>query len=346
MGGLTNFPNGLSSFGIPMTGGVPFGKNSKCWFVSPANGNDGNPGTSPQQPFATLYQAHNKAVSGRGDTIFLISDGSTSGTARLSTALAQTIDSSATTGVLTWSKNNTHLIGITAPTMVGQRARIAPPSGTYTQATFGSGNFLVISGSGCMFANFSIFHGFSTGGTNQIAVTVTGSRNYFENVDFGGMGDDASAQNTGSRSLKIGSSGSGENTFVRCKIGLDTVTRTVANASIELAGGTPRNTFIDCVLPFQTSNAGVLGILGTGASCIDRWNRFVNCSFINNIKSTSTQMSVLASLTNASPGGLLSFEGCRMIGVTEWGDTNGLANSYVDMAAPSASAGGIGVNPS
>ena len=51
-------------------------------------------------------------------------------------------------GVLNWNKNALHLIGIGAPTQVAQRARIAPPSGTYTQATFGSGNFVVVTGAG------------------------------------------------------------------------------------------------------------------------------------------------------------------------------------------------------
>jgi len=343
---ITNYQNGLSSWGIPLTGGVPFGKNSQPWFVDPANGNDGSDGKSPETPFATLYKAHSSAVSGRNDVVFLLSNGAATGSARLSTALAATIDSTATTGTLTWSKNAVHLIGVCAPTMVAQRARIAPPSGTYTQATFGSGNFIVISGSGCIWSNISIFNGFSTGGTNQIAMTVTGSRNYFDNVNVFGMADAASAADAGSRSLKIGSGGSGENTFVNCVIGGDTVTRSAANASLELAGATPRNVFKGCIFPFMTSAATPLGILGTGNGCVDRYNLFKDCSFTNAIKSTSTVMTVLASFTTASPGGLLQFKDCDLLGITDFGDTNGLANSYVSMAASSASAGGIAVNPS
>lgn len=341
---LSNFPNGVSSFGVPVLPGSP-AFTGNVYFVNPASGSDGNSGGSPDQAFATLYRAHSACRSGNNDVVYLIGDGSTTGTARLSTALAQTIDSSATTGTLTWSKNATHLIGITAPTDVAQRARIAPPSGTYTQATFGSGNFVVVSATGCYFANISLFNGFSTGGTNQICWTDSGGRNAYENVHFGGMGDAASAQNTGSRSLKI-SGTTGENLFVRCTVGLDTVTRTVANASLEFAGGTPRNRFINCVFPFQTSAATPLGILGTGAACMDRWQLFEGCTFINNIKSTSTQMDVLASLTNASPGGLIIHKSSTLVGITEFGDTNGLANSYVDGGPPAAATTGIAVNPS
>jgi len=343
---LTNFPNGLSSFGIPVLGGAPIPFTGTYYFVDPVNGSDGNSGRSAGKAFATLYKAHAVMTSGKNDVCYLIGNGAASGTARLSTANAQTVDSAATAGTLNWTKSACHLIGIAAPTRVAQRARIAPPSGTYTQSTFGSGNFVVVTGSGCMFANISLFNGFSTGGSNQICWTDNGSRNYYWNMNFGGIADAASAADTGARSLKIGSSGSGENTFVDCTIGLDTVTRSVANASLELAGATPRNSFINCVFPFMTSNAGVLGILGTGNSCVDRWNSFTGCLFMNAIKSTSTQMTVLASLTTASPGGLLYFKGCAMVGATKFGDTNALANSYIDMAAVSASAGGLGVNPS
>src|SRR5262249_48954520 len=151
-----------------------------------------------------------------------------------------------------------------SPSMFAQRARIAPPTGTYTQATFNSGNFIVVTGSGCTFSNISVFNGFSTGGTNQIAWTDNGSRNSYYKCNIDGMADAASAADAGSRSLKIGSAGSGENYFSHCVIGGDTVARSAANASLELAGGTPRNVFEDCIFPFQTSAASPLGILGTG----------------------------------------------------------------------------------
>ncbi len=128
-------------------------------------------------------------------------------------------------------------------------------------------------------------------------------------------------------------------------IGGDTVARGAANASLELAGGTPRNRFIGCVFPFQTSAATPLGILGTGNACVDRFNEFVDCSFINNIKSTSTVMTVLTSFTTASPGGLLFHKNSSLVGITDFGDTNGLANTYVDGGTVTAATSGIAVNP-
>ena len=72
---LTNFPNGISSFGIPVYGSggypgiaVPTGN---VWFVNSVNGANGNAGTSAQYPFATLAYAITQATASNGDIIYL-----------------------------------------------------------------------------------------------------------------------------------------------------------------------------------------------------------------------------------------------------------------------------------
>ena len=348
MGSLTLFPNGVSSFGVPVLGGImgiPYTGN--YWFVDPVNGLDGNQGSSPGQALQSLYRAVALAADGNNDVVVLIGNGQSSGTARLSLAAAQAVTPAATTGVLNWNKNALHLIGVGAPSRVSQRARIAPPTGVYTAATFGSGNFVVVTGSGCMFSNVSLFHGFSTGGVSQICWTDNGQRNAYWNMDFGGMGDAASAGDAGSRSVKIGLAGTGENSFYSCNFGLDTVTRgAFANATLELAGGTPRNMFQNCSFLMDTTASNPLHILGTGASCIDREQIFQDCSFLNSIKSGATTITEVGSLTSASPGGYILLKSCTSVGATKWGDTNFLANSYVDGGAPTAASTGLGVNPS
>lgn len=341
---LTNFPNGASSFGVPMIGGIGGLPLTGTWyFVDPANGSDGFDGLTPQSAFKTLYMAHSRMTAGKNDVCYLIGDGSTTGTARLSLANAQSVDSSVTAGTLVWSKNACHLIGETAPTRVAQRARIAPPSGTYTVTTFGSANFVTVSASGCIFMNFSLFNGFSTGGASQICWTDSGARNYYNNVDFGGMGDSGSAADAGSRSLKI--SGGGEHTFVNCTIGLDTVTRAAGNASLEFSGGTARNTFESCIFPVQTSDATAVCIKTAAAAAMDRWALFSDCAFINNVKSTSTAMNGLTTLA-ASTGGLLLFKRSVIVGITEFGtDATSRGQCYIDMPTPTAADGGIAVNP-
>ena len=147
---MTTFADGLYQYGGMPVGpaGVPVPFTGNWWFVDPVNGADGNPGNSPQRALATLYRAIALAESGNNDVVVLIGNGASSGSARLSKALAQSVDSTATTGTLNWNKNAVHLIGVAAPTRIGERARIAPPTGTYTQSTFGSGSFVVVSGHG------------------------------------------------------------------------------------------------------------------------------------------------------------------------------------------------------
>lgn len=341
---LTNFPNGITSFGVPVLGtigGLPFTGN--YYFVDPLNGADGNEG-SVELPLKTLYGALAKCTAGNNDVVVLIGDGTAAGSARLSVALAQEITSSATTGTLNWNKDATHLIGVCAPTAVAQRARIAPPSGTYTAATFNSDAFINVTANGCYFANISVFCGFSTGSASMIAWTDSGSRNCYSNVNIYGMADAASAAGAAARTLKL--NGGGEHTFINCTLGGDTVARSAANATVEFAGGTARNSFFDCIFPFQASAATPLGVVVSAASGIDRWALFKGCTFINNVASTSTTLNAFATLA-ASAGGMLMIQNSASVGITEFGsNANSLAQIYVDMSAPSASAGGISVNPS
>lgn len=296
------------------------------YYVDPANGYDGTTGLAPGLALKTLGAAYGKLEDGRNDCVALIGNGATSATARIDAAF-------------TWSKSASHFIGLSSGVNLSNRSRLAPSSGTTAFA-----NFFTVSGAGCLFQNLQWFDGFSTGTTSQIAMTVTGGRNFFTNCHIAGMGDNESAQSAGSRSLKI--SGTGENQFQNCTIGVDTITRTQANASVEFAGATPRNQFTTCVFPFMTSAAGVLGVLGTGAGCIDRFQIFDNCIFTNAIKSSSTTMTVLGSLTNAAPGGLLIYKQCILLGIGEYGDTIALANSYIDGFTGAAATSGIAVNPS
>ena len=343
--GITHL-SGLEVAGVPTMGmsGLPL-TIGRVFFVDYVNGSDGNSG-SADNPLKTLYGAQFKMTAGNNDVAVIVGDGSTAATQRLSLANAQVLTPAATAGTLVWAKAACHIVGMTAPTRVAARARIAPPSGTYTQATFGSGNFISVTASGCMFMNFSVFCGFSTGGLNQIAWTDSGGRNYYENVNIGGIGDAAAGADTGARNLLITGT-TGENTFVNCTIGLDTVDRSVANASLEFAGGTPRNIFENCLFPMRATNAGVLSILGTGAACMDRYQLFNRCRFVNAMGSGATAQTVITSMTNAAPGGLMLMDNCTLVGNTNtnWGDANALAIMYVNGGSPTAGTNGIAINP-
>ncbi len=71
----TNFPNGVSSFGVPVMGGnnIPT-TTGNYWFVSSASGvgSDANDGKSTLTPFATLAAAISAATASNGDVIVLM----------------------------------------------------------------------------------------------------------------------------------------------------------------------------------------------------------------------------------------------------------------------------------
>ena len=333
--GITHL-SGLEVAGVPTMGlgGLPpFTGN--WFFVDPAHGSDGNTGAA-DSPFATLYQAYAQCRDGYNDVVVLVGNGQASGSARLSVALAASVTPSATVGTLTWAKNACHLIGMTAPTF-NARARIAPPTGTYTAATFGnSGNMVNVTATGCYFMNFSIYGGFSTGATGEITWIDAGGRNSYWGVSFLGLNDAASAADTASASLKI-SGTTGENTFWYCTVGDDTTTRSVANASLIVSGGSPRNKFIGCDFPMYTSSSGALCV-SVGASGIDRWLTFDGCRFLNAIGSGSTTATNVGSI-NAASGGMPIFADCSALGFSHFAPTY----SYVTGAVPTGATTGLAV---
>lgn len=295
-------------------------------YLDAANGNDSNTGYSPAQAKSTLAGAYALATSGKNDVIVIVGDGGTSASVRISSAF-------------TFSKDAVHVIGVAAPTPFSPRARIAT-TGSDTAFT----PFVTISGNGCIFQNVQFWHGFDTGTTACITAVITGNRNYFKNCHFAGMADDESAQSATSRVLKIG--GGGENFFERCVVGVDTATRTVANASVEFVSGSPRNIFKDCIFPFQTSADTPLGFITAGAAAMDRYQYFINCHFINGVDSSSTAMAGLSTLAAASGGGLY-FHYSTLLGITEYGsDAASLGQILTDGGNRAAATTGIAIQPS
>jgi hypothetical protein len=67
--GLSHFPKGVSSFGIPVIGsGIPPTTGS-YFFVHSGTGNAGNVGKDPSSPLAKIDQAINKCTANKGDVI-------------------------------------------------------------------------------------------------------------------------------------------------------------------------------------------------------------------------------------------------------------------------------------
>lgn len=70
---LTNYPQGVSSFGIPLIGAGPVLTTGSVFFVnnSVVGASDGNLGTDPKKPLATIDYAIGKCTNGANDIIFV-----------------------------------------------------------------------------------------------------------------------------------------------------------------------------------------------------------------------------------------------------------------------------------
>lgn len=277
-------------------------KNALTWpgkiiYCDPSATQDG-PGTL-SGPANSLVSALGLAVAGRNDVIVLVGDGSTTATARL-------------TATLDWNKNATHLIGITAPSWIAQRARISH----LTSATTNINPLMTVSASGCMFQNFSFFQGIGQASTDEQLINVTGDRNYFYNVHFGGMGATAGAARAGS--YVIGLNGGDENLFEHCVIGLDTIARSAANASVKLVGASQRNTFRECLFNMYPTAATPLYLdanLSGGLNGSSMW--FIGCTFAVLFNAASSTQPAVTTTPHASLNGTIYFDRCTT-GAAKW----------------------------
>lgn len=270
--------------------GVPYSKNAKYYFVDPANGNDSNVGTTPEEAFAGLETAYAATTANQHDTVFYIAGSSGNNLA----------------AAVTWSKNYTHLIGIAAPTRMAQRARIFQ-----TSTLTGASPLLTISATGCIFKNFYIFQGVADA-TSLINVSVTGGRNYFENVHFAGGGHATQAINGGA-SLKL--DGAEENTFVNCTVGVDTIDAATGMVGLLLDGDAHRNVFEDCYFRMRAGNTGAAFVEVADATGIDRDTTFKRCSFINN--STANDMAAAFLIPAMGEPRVILLQDCMFHNVTK-----------------------------
>lgn len=305
---MSVFPDGLFQYG-----GCPVGldlfpalrKDAKVYFVDPANGSDSNYGLRPDNALDTVAAAYAKTVDKQGDIVILLGDGSTTGTAR--------------DAAIVWSNSNTHLIGVTAPG-INRRARISPPT-TDAADVDAYTPYITLSGSGCVFANFSLFQGNSEDTKPSVGIYVSGHRNYIGNVDVitgahANQGDEAATYN-----LQVLGS---ENVFESCYIGQDTVFRSAANANVRFGDGTgtgdqaSRNIFKNCIFPMWADEVTPVFILTSHIYDSGRWELFKDCTFINTGSMYAGGDTLTAGVSwHADTNGWLLLQNCGFAGCTD-----------------------------
>jgi hypothetical protein len=213
------------------------------------------------------------------------------------------------TATITWSKSACHLIGVAAPGVVAQRAKISPEGASVTDVT----PVINITGSGCLFSDLHFFQNFATNAAN-VCMAITGQRNVFNRCHIAGGGNATAAVHAGTRSLTIAGD-NGEHYFKDCTIGLDTIPRgTAASAEIEITAASTRNTFEDCLILSRTDGTNHDQLL-IGSGGIDRWVIFKNCIFWNDTVGGGTKAAEHLNVV-AAAGGIVLLEKTTTFGAT------------------------------
>ncbi len=293
------------------------------YFVNPQDGSDNRSGRSPDLAFDGVEAAYTAVDTDKGDGICLLSQGdSTADTTSYLTA------------AITWAKNNITMCGVAAPTRYAGRARIS-------QLTASLVTLLTMTGYNNRIMNVHLAN-YGTTGTG--CLSVTGERNYFQNVHAIGGGGVTTASIA---DMDLSLAGR-ENTFVECTFGTDTFDKEdLAGFSMTFPSGAlaARNRFYDCEFN-QSRAAGTTAgaiLLGDSAA-LARLNVFDNCLFtVYRDAGISAESAVV--IGTKSTNGYILFKDCVRMGFTDWAGTAHLiyTNSPVGHEAGGAT---VAVNPS
>lgn len=321
MAGLTNFPNGASSFGIPLLGSAAIPFTGAYYFVNENTGLDGNTGTSPSQALKTLDRALvlesavTNGAGGRNSVVYF------SGTQHRTSTLA-------------WNLPQTHLIGICAPMRRGKRARIS------VTGSVAFDKLVDVSQQGCYFANFGTFYGFNDASANICWYDEAG-RSCYDNIEFMGFGDGTAttgtANHTAARAFTFTNSG-GETLWRNCVFGVDTIQRGAANYTLEIAGGAPRLYFENCDFEADLAAGGTASShVLIGAAGIDRYVNFTGCRFHSDVDSSGSAMAQGFNVSG-SAGGSVILDQSTFNGITAI-QTTPTANMRMNMVASTTTGG-------
>jgi len=269
----------------------------RWFFVDPQSGISTADGRD-ESPMDNIVTAYDACKTGRGDGICLLSSGVT--TAYCTSYLTAALD---------WAKWGITVFGVCAPTLYGQRARVANKSTALNLAYM-----IDVQGSNNAFYNMSIYNGGTTG---IGGVKVTGQRNYFGNVNMmGGMG--MTVPTIADYSLRL--SGGDENTFVDCVLGNDTFDKgDLAAAELIVDGGCMRNRFIGCEFNSWRSAGTTAGmVLLNGGDAITRHMLFKDCSFLMyRLGSAAAEAAVV--IGTIPNNGFVMFKDCTAVGFVDYG---------------------------
>lgn len=324
--GITNFPGGVSSSGIPVTGaGTIPASPGKIYFVDYGNGSNANKGTDIKKPLKTVEYAYSLAESGKDDVIALIGS-----------------STHALSAMLNVSKSRVHFIGVdgTDGRPYGQNAKISLGVTTSAADVFCMKN----TGVRNSFTNIKFISN-NTVTESLYCVGEGGEYAVYTNCEIYKSTD--LDQNLSAELVLNGDSAQ----FNGCTIGslADARSGTVIRPNVLLskdtvgAGKVTRDAvFNGCLFWIQASHVNCRFVYGANASDVERMLLFRGCGFINNLASSATPAQAVAMGATQTVGNIVLDPLCYATKVTKVSTTTGV---LVTGAVPAAGTG-IAVNAS
>lgn len=325
---FTNYPNGVSSYGVPVTGQIPMVLGASgvgtIYFVDPTNGSDGNNGKSPSKAFATAEVAYAAAAS--GDTIAL----STNSTHSIALGINHT-------------KSRINWVGLDfSGRQVQQGAKI--------QLAAGSASAYVLKNTGVRnsFTNIKFIQA-ATAATALHVLEDGSEGSLYQNCSFVfGVVDNLDL--TTAHEVIAGSDSA---TFLNCTFGADTLltsaARSVFHIDIVTASQEFKSNILEnCNFIISSSSSTAAFIRTDAVTDLLFTNIFKNCLFVASVDSAGG--AALAETVQTGTGvtkGVLVFANPTAFNVTDFATATSGRNAGVQVVGLSSTAGtaAVGVTP-
>lgn len=325
---ITNYPNGVSSYGIPVTGSIPMVLGAsgvgKIYFVDATNGSDGNDGLSASTAFATVSQAY--SVASTGDTIAL----STNSTHSISTGLA-------------WTKSRINMIGLDfSGRQVQQGAKIQ-------LATASTSAYVIkVTGTRNSFTNIKFIQA-ATAATALHVLEEGGEGSLYQNCSF----IFAVVDNLDLTTAHEVVAGSDSATYLNCTFGADTLLTSGNRSVFHIDQVTTSQEFKSNILEncnFIISSSETLAafVRLDAVGDILFTNIFKNCVFAASVDSAGgVALAECAQTGTGTTKGTLLFYNPAAFNCTDFSTATSGRNTNIQVVGITSTAGtaGVGVAP-
>ena len=318
---ITNFPNGVASFGVPLLGGGLPATFGNVYFVDYRNGADGNEGTTKERALKTLSTAIAKVASNNNDVILIDGD---------STVVE--------TSMVTLSKNRVHIIGLNG--FLGHYGQGAKVSCTLSA---GATNIATFKNTGVRNTIMGVkFINANTVAEGLYSVAEGGEFTRYFNCEFYKSTD--LDETAAAELLHNGDSAQ----FYNCTFG--STANIIADNKIRpnvllsretLTGKVCRDSYFEnCLFLSKAGGTEHVAIYGANANDVERMLLLKNCTFINNILSAATPAHAVGFGAAQTQGSVL-LQDCASVDFTVM--VQAAMNIYVAGAVPTFATTGVSV---